>query len=98
MESQQVQQYIHQAVADSLIEASVKPSTSRNLDPLSGNQEVLPPAEHNVGEVESSTEGEDQEESYAFDFALVPDFVMTVKQAIAWKEEPSQPLQKIFLI
>lgn len=49
-ESQQVEEYIRRAVTDGLKEVPIKPSTS-------------PPPEHNVGEAESSLEGEDQEES-----------------------------------
>lgn len=44
---------------------------------------------------ESSSEEEEQSESYDFEFSLVPSFIKAVKQAIAWKEKSSQPSQKI---
>lgn len=92
-ESQQVQEYILKAVLDGLKEVSAKPSTSRNRDPLSGNQELSPHSEHNVGEVVEG--GGIRRSDLPLIFVLVPEFVSAVKQAIAWEEEPSQPPQKM---
>lgn len=82
-------------MAEGFKEVSVKPSSSRELDPLIETQDVSPPPKCDHREAESSSEEEDQDESYAFDFSLIPYFVTAVKQTIAKEEEPSHPLQKI---